>query len=121
MRAAAFAATLLAMSAAAQPALVMPRDEPTRVWVQAVTKRFSTCFTALGPRIKFPEVGALPPQSEMIAGVLLPVSGMLVNDGYNYMLMVHGPSNSGYVVQLGGFAGSQTLFGPLRLDTECST
>jgi hypothetical protein len=56
----------------------------------------------------------------MIAGVLLPISGARVNDGYNYMLMFHGPSNSGYVVQLGGFAGSQTLFGPLRLDTECA-
>jgi hypothetical protein len=104
----------------AQPALIVPRDEAQRTWVQSATKRIGTCFTALGPRIKLPEVAALPPQSEMIAGVLLPISGMPVNDGYNYMLMIHGPSNSGYVVQLGGFAGSQTLFGPLRLDTECA-
>ena len=113
-------ALMLATAASAQPALIMPRDAAQRVWVQAVTKRLSTCFTALGPRIKFPEVATLPPQSEMIAGVLLPVTGMVVNDGYNYMLMLHGPSNSGYVVQVGGFAGSQTLFGPLRLDTECT-
>lgn len=98
----------------------MPRDDATRAWVQAVTQRMSSCFTALGPRIKLPEISALPPQSEMIAGVLLPVSGTLVNDGYNYMLMFHGPSNMGYVIQVGGFAGSQTLFGPLKLDTECA-
>ncbi len=110
---------MLATAASAQPALFVPRDPAQRAWVEGVTKRMSTCFTALGPRVKFPEVATLPPQSEMIAGVLLPFTGMLVNDGYNYMLMLHGPSNSGYVVQVGGFAGSQILFGPLRLDTEC--
>ena len=114
------ATTLLTLAAHAQPALIAPRDEAQRIWVQAATKRIGTCFTPLGPRSKFPEVAALPPQSEMIAGVLLPISGVPVNDGYNYMLMIHGPSNSGYVVQLGGFAGSQTLFGPLRLDTGCA-
>ncbi len=118
--AALLATALLALAARAQPALIVPHGESERAWVQAVTKRMSTCFTALGPRIKLAEVAALPPQSEMIAGVLLPVSGMPVNDGYNYMLMIHGPSNAGYVVQVGGFAGSQTLFGPLRLDTECA-
>ena len=111
---------VLVGAAGAQPALIMPRDATQRAWVEAVTKRMSTCFTALGPRIKFPEVTTLPPSSEMIAGVLLPVTGTLVNDGYNYILMLHGPSNSGYVVQVGGFAGRQTQFGPLRLDTECS-
>ena len=111
---------LFTLAAHAQPALIAPRDEAQRTWVLAATKRIGTCFTALGPRIKFPEASTLPPQSEMIAGVLLPISGMPVNDGYNYMLMIHGPSNSGYVVQLGGFAGSLALFGPLRLDTECA-
>jgi hypothetical protein len=111
---------LIASSASAQPALIMPRDATQRAWVEAVTKRMSSCFTALGPRTKFPEVATLPPSAEMIAGVLMPVTGMLVNDGYNYMLMLHGPSNAGYVVQLGGFAGRQTLFGPLRLDIECN-
>ena len=119
VRAASAAALLAAGAVSAQPALMMPRDATQRAWVQSVTKRLSTCFSALGPRRKFPEVAALPPQSEMVAGVLLPVSGVLVNDGYNYMLMLHGPSNAGYVIQVGGFAGSQTLFGPLPLDTEC--
>lgn len=118
--AAGLATALLSLTALAQPALIAPRDEAQRTWVLSATKRIGTCFTALGPRIKLPEATTLPPQSEMIAGVLLPISGTRVNDGYNYMLMVHGPSNSGYVVQLGGFAGSQTLFGPLRLDTECA-
>ena len=118
--AALLATALLALAVHAQPALIAPRDEAQRIWVQSATKRIGTCFTSLGPRIKFPEVAALPPQSEMIAGVLMPISGVPVNDGYNYMLMIHGPSNSGYVVQLGGFAGSQTLFGPLRLDTGCT-
>lgn len=118
--AALLATTLLTLAAHAQPALIMPRDEAQRIWVQSATKRIGTCFTPLGPRSNFPEVAALPPQSEMIAGVLLPISGVPVNDGYNYMLMIHGPSNSGYVVQLGGFAGSQTLFGPLGLDTVCA-
>jgi hypothetical protein len=109
----------VAAAASAQPALIMPRDAAQRAWVEGVTKRMSSCFTALGPRMKFPEVASMPPSAEMIAGVLMPVTGMHVNDGYNYMLMLHGPSNAGYVVQLGGFAGRQTLFGPLRLDTEC--
>jgi hypothetical protein len=51
--------------------------------------------------------------------VLLAASGPLVHDGYNYMLLIHGPSNAAYVVQLGGFAGSQTVFGPIALTATC--
>lgn len=99
--------------------LVEPRTVVERALVESVSKSMSTCFTALGPKRTFASVTSAPPQGELLAAVLMATSGPLVNDGYNYMLLLHGRSNSAFVVQLGGFAGSRTVYGPLSLNTQC--
>lgn len=117
-RAALLAAALVGGSVACAQ-LLEPRTANQRALVQDVAKRMASCFTALGPKRAFPTVSSAPPQGELLAAVLMGASGPRVSDGYNYMLLVHGPSNSAFVVQLGGFAAARTVFGPLPLSTQC--
>jgi hypothetical protein len=112
------AAALACTVASAQ--LVEPRTANERALVESVAKALSSCFTTLGPRRAFPVVSATPPQGELLAAVLLHASGPSVRDGYNYMLLLHGPSNAAFVVQLGGFASLRKVYGPLPLDTVCA-
>jgi hypothetical protein len=109
----------IGVSFAAMAQLVEPRTANERVLVESVSKSISSCFTTLGAKRRFPVVAAPPPTSELLAAVLLHASGPTVNDGYNYMLLLHAPSNAAFVVQLGGFAAEQTVYGPLPLDTRC--
>ena len=118
-RRAALALAAVAGSAAVAQ-LVPPRTPNERALVRAVSRSMSSCFTALGPKRAFPVAPSTPPQSELLAAVLMGASGPRVSDGYNYMLLLPGPSNSAYVVQLGGFAGSHTVYGPLPLQTQCT-
>ena len=99
--------------------VIEPRTENDKVFVESVKKRLSSCFTMLGVHPSIPVAAMRPPQTELLASVLLSASGPLVNDGYNYMLLIHGPSNSAFVVQFGGFAGSQVTFGPIPLAATC--
>ena len=112
------AAALVCTVASAQ--LVEPRTANQRALVEDVSKGLSSCFTTLGPKRAFPVASATPPQSELLAAVLLPASGPRVSDGYNYMLLLHGPSNAAFVVQLGGFASLRKVYGPLPLNTRCT-
>jgi len=109
---------LLAVSAKAQKA-IEPHTANERVFVESVQKRLSACFTMVGVDRTIPVAAKLPPDKELLAAVQLRASGPLVHDGYNYMLFIHSPSNSAFVLQLGGFAGSQTVFGPIPLTTTC--
>ena len=112
------AAALVCTVASAQ--LVEPRTANQRALVEGVSKGLSFCFTTLGPKRAFPVASAAPPQGELLAAVLLPASGPYVSDGYNYMLLLHGPSNAAFVVQLGGFASLRKVYGPLLLNTVCT-
>src|SRR5436309_9752538 len=112
------AAACFCSAAGAQ--LIEPRTANERALVEAVSKGMSSCFATLGPRREFRVAAAPPPQHELLAAVLLKASGPTVGDGYSYMLLLHGPSNAAYVVQLGGFASARTVYGPLPLDTQCS-
>jgi hypothetical protein len=111
--------TLLFLSFASEGQLLQPKTPDERALVEQVSKGMSTCFTPMGAKQKFPTVAAAPPSSELLAGVLLHASGPRVTDGYNYVLLLHGPSATAFVVQLGGFAASQTIYGPLPFDTHC--
>ena len=113
------AATALVCTAASGQ-LVEPRTANERALVESVSKGLSSCFTTLGPKRAFPVASATPPQGELLAAVLLHASGSYVSDGYNYMLLLHGPSNSAFVVQLGGFASVRKVYGPLPLNTVCT-
>jgi hypothetical protein len=109
----------IGVSFAALGQLVEPRTANERALVETVSKSISSCFTALGAKRGFRIVAAPPPTSELLAAVLLHASGPAVNDGYNYVLLLHAASNAAYVVQLGGFAAEQTVYGPLPFDTRC--
>jgi hypothetical protein len=111
------ASALFAISARSQ--IIEPTTENERVLVEAVKKRLSPCFTLLGVNGSLPVAAKPPPTTELLASVLLRASGPLVSDGYSYMLLIHGPSNSAFVEQFGGFAGSRTVFGPVPLETTC--
>ena len=111
------ATALVCACASAQ--IVEPRTANERALVEGVSKGLSSCFTTLGPKRTFPTVSAAPPQSELLASVLLQASGAHVSDGYNYMLLLHGPSNAAFVVQLGGFASLRKVYGPIPLNTSC--
>src|SRR6516164_6281171 len=102
------AAVVLCSVASAQ--VIEPRTANERVLVEAVSQRMSSCFTSLGPKRSFPVASQPPPQDELLAAVLLRASGTRVSDGYNYMLLLHGPSNSAFVVQLGGFATLRKIY-----------
>lgn len=105
---------------AASAQLIEPRTANERALVDDVSGRLSACFTTLGPKRAFPVARATPPQGDLLAVVLLHASGPTVSDGYNYVLMLHGPSNAAFVVQLGGFAPDRKVYGPLPLDTTCT-
>lgn len=109
---------LFAINVNAQ-SIIEPRTDNEKVFVESVAKRLSPCFTMLGVDRSMPVAAKRPPDKELLASVLLRASGPLVHDGYNYMLLVHSPSNSAFVVQLGGFAGSQAVFGPIPLASTC--
>jgi hypothetical protein len=110
-------ASSIAVSVRAQ--VIEPRTETERFFVESLKKRLSPCFTTLGVDRSIPVAATRPPDNELLAAVLLRASGPLVSDGYNYMLLIHGSSNSAFVVQFGGFAGLQTVFGPIPLATVC--
>jgi len=109
---------LLATGVKAQNA-IEPRTANEKAFVESVQKRLAPCFTMLGVDSTMPVAAKLPPDKELLAAVQLRASGPLVHDGYNYMLFIHSPSNSAYVLQLGGFAGSRAIFGPIPLATTC--
>lgn len=115
-----FLAALFWVCSAASAQLVAPRTENERALVDAVSKGMSSCFTTVGPKHEFPVATATPPQNELLAAVLLRASGPYVSDGYTYMLLLHGPSNAAFVVQLGGFASERKVYGPLPLNTACT-
>ena len=100
--------------------LVEPRTPNERALVENVSKGLSSCFTLLGPKRAFPVTAVPPPQSELLAAVLLHATGPYVSDGYAYTLLLHGPSNAAFVVQRGGFASVQKVYGPLPLTTVCT-
>jgi len=114
------AAAALVVCTVASGQLVEPRTANERALVEDVSKGLSSCFTTLGPKRAFPVAPAMPPQSELLAAVLLRASGPYVTDGYAYTLLLHGPSNSAFVVQRGGFASVQKVYGPLPLNTVCA-
>lgn len=99
--------------------IIEPRNQNEKVFVESVAKRLSPCFTMMGVDRSMPVAAQRPADTEFLAAVPLRASGPLVHDGYNYMLLIHSPSNAAFVVQSGGFAGSQAVFGPISLATTC--
>jgi len=71
-----------------------------------------------GVRPSWPESKELPGYLDGQPGVLLSDQGGVL-DGYSHWLLVDDRTASSYVVQRGGFAGSQTIYGPFPV-AACS-
>ena len=65
-----------------------------------------------GVHQSWPVATKLPASLENELGLLLSDQGV-VSDGYNHWLLIDQSTTASYVVQRGGFAGSQTIYGPL--------
>lgn len=95
-------------------------EDPAAVWAESLARRYASCFTAMGPveGQAFPTAAREPDPQRVVARADLPVDSM-VSDGYRHWLLVDGPGNAVYVVQVGGFAGTRTVYGPLPVDLSC--
>jgi hypothetical protein len=93
-------------------------ETPLQIWLRDIAQRFAQCVGQFGVSDDFPVAQQLPPASEMLGTIVL-AKPVMVSDGYHQSLMVHGPSNSAFIVQSGGFAGYQTIYGPISLGFQC--
>jgi hypothetical protein len=94
-------------------------DSPLDAWMQSLEQRFAPCVGPLGSRVDMPTTSMPLNDADVIARIELARPGV-VSDGYRSTLLVHGPTRPGYIVQIGGFAGTKTVYGPLSLATGCA-
>jgi hypothetical protein len=80
---------------------------------------FAECVSVLGPVRELPIADAVQAEATAV-GELIPLSSPgIVSDGYYHWLRVHRVSGFVYIVQAGGIAGAQTVFGPFRAEHGC--
>ena len=96
------------------------RPAPIDSWLTSLSNKLAKCISPIGVLGSPTEQASLPPQSEWIGSVeLRPNTQWLVQDGYSHTLVVHGPSNKGFILQSGGIAGEQKVIGPFDLSAIC--
>ena len=86
--------------------------EAARSVVPCTASRLKNFVSPAGVGPAWPTTGQLPASLGDSLGVLLSDQGHFA-DGYSYWLLVDEGAASAYVVQRGGFAGTQTVYGPL--------
>jgi len=109
----------LTMSQSANAQLKEPKGASDQALVAATAKRLLPCFTTTGVTQAFPETRDLPPEKNLVSVTLLGASGKSVSDGYTYWIAIESSRSYAYVRQVGGFAGSNKLYGPIPISTEC--
>lgn len=72
-----------------------------------------------GPVKHLPELAADTPLDDYSTYWPLAVPG-IVSDGYQHWLAVSKSGSKAVILQIGGFSGSRTLFGPFETSTGCS-
>jgi hypothetical protein len=92
------------------------KEPPLEPWQNLLRVRFSECVRPSGLLVDLPVAAA--PSDRTLAVIPLSTPGV-VSDGYYHHILVDRPANVAYLVQLGGIAGGQTVFGPVRLDAPC--
>ena len=112
------AAVLLSSCAASAPpprTFVMPPPlPPGHAWLVAL---FGECVSPVGPSRELPEAAEGPP---LDGAYLLKLSDAgIVMDGFSHWLAVEQSTELVYIVQRGGIAGTQTVFGPFRAEDGC--
>jgi hypothetical protein len=96
----------LALLAAGICAPVLAQDA-----AQCTAQRLARFVGPIGVHQAWP-ITTLPAALERQPGVLISDQGNIA-DGYEHRLVVDTATASAYVVQRGGFAGLQTVYGPL--------
>ena len=79
---------------------------------QCTADRLKRFVSPLGTNQVWPKAQELPVQLHGQMGTVLSEQGQVL-DGYRHVLHVEPAKNTAYVVQVGGFAGTMTVFGPL--------
>jgi len=99
---------LLGLAGAAASAA--PADPPTTGACTAARLRAFVAPTGIQQR--WPVAARLPAHLDQEPGVLISDPGHVM-DGYSHRLLIDATATAAYVVQRGGFAGAQTVYGPL--------
>jgi hypothetical protein len=81
--------------------------------------RFADCVGVLGPVRDLPVAEAVHVEAEAVGEFILLSSPGFVSDGYYHWLRVQPVSGLVYIVQVGGIAGAQTVFGPFNAEHGC--
>jgi hypothetical protein len=101
---------LVAFFPAAQPTVLPPAaSEP---YVECTAARLRPFVGPLGIHQSWPVAAALPEDLAQQLGHPLSDQGN-VEDGYSHWLLVSSSRREAFVVQRGGFAGLQKVYGPL--------
>ena len=99
-----------------------PRTAPLQPAPMSVTactaQRLRPFVGPTGIHQPWPLIAELPPKFSSAFGELLSDQG-IVADGYMHVLHVDASARTAYVVQQGGIAGFQTVYGPLPV-AACS-
>lgn len=95
----------LALALAADPAATLQDS-----LVSCAADQLQPLVAPTGVEAPWPVVESLP--EHLAGGVLLSDQGV-VADGYSHTLHVDPSTRTAYVVQVGGIAGYQTVYGPL--------
>jgi len=76
--------------------------------------RLANFVGPLGVDQHWPTVESLPSDADLSKStVLADANNANIDDGFIVTLQVSGKTNSAYVISRGGFAGLQTIYGPL--------
>jgi hypothetical protein len=103
---------VFALSASASPTTGVEVQLDAQALVTCTAQRLKKFVGPFGVRQAWPVVAQLPPQHAGQVGELLSDQGN-VEDGYMQSFHVDTHAKAAYVVQQGGFAGMQTVYGPL--------
>ncbi len=85
-----------------------------------LVKQFQGCVSAVGLNIELPLVEKAPNLDA--TGSLLRLNDVgRIRDGYIHTLYVSPDRKTMYIIQVGSFAGTQKVFGPLDAAMKCPT
>ena len=111
--------TMLATACVSHQTVVPPTlGEPSPAHAPLVAT-FAECVSALGPVRELPIAEAIPAENNAVGELTLLSSPGVVLDGYYHWLRIQRVSRLVYIVQVGGFAGARTVFGPFSAEHGC--
>lgn len=114
---------LLSTNSCAETMMKEPANSSDRQLTEKIIRNLSPCFQTVGvtqaAAHAFPQVTALPPDSELVVVTAMPTTGPKISDSYHYTLAVHQSRQQVFIKQVGGIGGLQKVFGPITVDSQC--